>query len=151
MLGIDAVPALIEEARQRGLARYLELSYSDLTRFDLKERFDCVVCNFSLIGDTSVRNVFRCIPQLFNEDGIFTIQTLHPHSISNTAYEDGWKEGSWNGFSNKFSIPAPWYFKTLESWKELFREFKIDLIKTIEVKTPKVKTKVSILFISELS
>jgi len=53
--------------------------------------------------------------------GRFIVQTLHPVEASGTQrYVDGWRQGSWDGFSQRFVDPAPWYFRTLESWRALF-------------------------------
>ncbi|MCY7307894.1 MAG: hypothetical protein LH632_17530 [Rhodoferax sp.] len=45
-----------------------------------------------------------------------------------TAYADGWRLGSWDGFNQRFVNAAPWYFRTLESWRRLFPDFGLRLI-----------------------
>ena len=49
------------------------------------------------------------------------VQALHPVvACGDLPYQDGWRPGSWDGFGSGFIDPAPWYFRTLESWKALF-------------------------------
>jgi hypothetical protein len=46
---------------------------------------------------------------------------VHPLvSCREAPYVDGWREGSWAGFSSDFTDPPPWYFRTLASWVALF-------------------------------
>lgn len=57
---------------------------------------------------------------LAESGGSLVIQTLHPESAcGELPYEDGWRAGSWEGFSEDFVDPAPWYFRTVESWVAL--------------------------------
>src|SRR5690606_12652005 len=51
--GVDAVPALVAAARQAGSGRFLPMTYADLAAGALAERFDALVCNFSLLGEDS--------------------------------------------------------------------------------------------------
>ncbi len=120
-LGIDVVPKLVEEARRAGGGEFRTLSYEEITAGKLKVSVDVVVCNFALLGKESVEGLFKTVPSLLNSRGAFVVQTLHPvMACGDLPYRDGWREGSWAGFSNDFSNPAPWYFRTLESWIKLF-------------------------------
>jgi 2-polyprenyl-3-methyl-5-hydroxy-6-metoxy-1,4-benzoquinol methylase len=119
--GLDAVPALIEAARREGGASYHLLSYQQLAEGALTGSFDALVCNFSLFGDDSVARLLHALPAHLNAGGHLFVQTLHPAQVcGDQPGEDGWREGSWQGFSDAFSDPAPWYFRTLESWRQLF-------------------------------
>lgn len=121
--GIDAVAGLIDKARRLSAVQiaYEQLAYEELSATRITDHFDLAVCNFSLLGKESVEHVFKTIPQLLNPGGHFVVQTLHPLiSCGESAYEDSWREGSWAGFSDEFTDPAPWYFRTIESWTELF-------------------------------
>ena len=114
VLGVDAVPELIEYARKKGGGRFDVIAYENLSADVLKEKFDLAVCNFSLLGHESVTQLFQKIPFLLNHKGIFIIQTLHPVAgCGEGKYEDGWREGSWAGFSHAFQDPAPWYFRKI--------------------------------------
>ena len=123
VLGVDIVPALIDVARQSGPGRYQVQSYQDLSAESLNMQFDLVVCNFSLFGKDSVEQVFQQVPVLLNHGGVFVVQTLHPQVAgAYLEYIDGWHQGNWNGFNEQFTDPAPWYFRTIESWQALFSD-----------------------------
>ena len=63
--------------------------------------------------------------------GALIIQTLHPVvAVGDLPYVDGWRQGSWAGFSEDFSDPAPWYFRTTESWVRLLRKSGLRLDRT---------------------
>lgn len=123
--GIDAIPALIASAQQAGRGSYEVCSYQDLLegKFQPAASFDAIVFNFALFGDTLVRDVLKQLANYLSPGGKLIIQTLHPHTASvDQPYKTGWRNGSWAGFSDEFSDPAPWYFRTMESWSELFME-----------------------------
>ena len=58
---------------------------------------------------------------------------------------------SWTGFSNNFTNPPPWYFRTLETWKELFYHNGFSLSEILEPLNPKTKSFTSIIFIGEIT
>jgi len=122
VIGVDAVPALVEAARQAGAGDYRVLSYEEIATGGLNVRADALVCNFSLLGKESVEHLIQTVPRLLQPDGALIVQTLHPlMACGDAPYVDGWRTGSWTGFSEAFSDPAPWYFRTLESWIDLLR------------------------------
>ncbi len=124
VLGTDAVAELTAIAAQGAPpgTRFQTLSYQQIGAGVLKDRFDVVVANFSLLGDRSLDELFLAMPELLSPGGCLLVQTLHPLLVcADHPYVDGWREGSWAGFSPAFRTPAPWYFRTLESWMRLFR------------------------------
>lgn len=130
--GMDAIPAFIDKARELGAGNYQVMAYEELGKSQLPQRYDAVVCNFSLLGQESVEQVFANIPQALNSAGYFIVQTLHPcMHLGDALYCDGWREGTWVGFSDEFSDPAPWYYRTLSSWFNLFHRNGF-IIKTIQ-------------------
>lgn len=147
VIGIDTVPELIDEANKIGGATFHNLSYEEIFKTNFKTSFDLLVCNFSLFGNESVRTIFENAARLLSNDGFFIIQTIHPiHGCGKHPYKDGWREGSWTGFNTDFKNPAPWYFRTLESWKLLFSEYNIELIDIKEPINPLNKSITSIIF-----
>jgi 2-polyprenyl-3-methyl-5-hydroxy-6-metoxy-1,4-benzoquinol methylase len=119
--GTDAVPELIEYARQQGEEDFRVLNYEQLENADLGT-FDLVVNNFALLGDTSVNAFLKALPKLLNPGGACVIQTLHPVAFFHEGeYATGWKPGTWAGLPGDFGDPAPWYFRTLAGWLNLFR------------------------------
>lgn len=147
-MGVDITPELIKYAEKEGGGLFKAISFEDLSADILKEKFDVVVCNFSLLGNESVVHLFQQVPSLLKKDGVFIVQTIHPVAgCGKSKYKDGWRKGSWAGFSNNFSDPAPWYFRTLDTWKLLFIEHGLTLSKVVEPLNPKTQEVASIIFI----
>jgi 2-polyprenyl-3-methyl-5-hydroxy-6-metoxy-1,4-benzoquinol methylase len=118
VMGIDVVPALISAAKRLGPGTFAVHSYADVAAKTLNcGSFDAVVCNFSLLGKESVESLIGAIGGYLNPRGHFILQTLHPvAACGDRPYRDGWRPGSWTGFSADFSDPAPWFFRTMASW-----------------------------------
>lgn len=134
VLGADIVPELIERARQSDRGRFELASYNEIAAGKLAQKFDLAIANFSLLGDESVRDLFRSMPALLHPGGAFIVQTLHPTiTCGDLPYVDGWRDSSWAGFSNDFTDPAPWYFRTLASWIELYTA---NGLKIVEIREP---------------
>jgi 2-polyprenyl-3-methyl-5-hydroxy-6-metoxy-1,4-benzoquinol methylase len=130
--GIDAVAGLVEKAKEHKGGTFHVLEYEHISSNTINEKYDVAVCNFSLIGKESVEHIFKVIPEMLTSGGKLIIQTLHPHtSCGDAPYADGWREGTWEGFSKEFVDPSPWYFRTLETWSELYliNGLNIDMIK----------------------
>jgi 2-polyprenyl-3-methyl-5-hydroxy-6-metoxy-1,4-benzoquinol methylase len=148
--GVDVVPELIEQATHAGGGEFLVASYEQIAAGALDIKVDIVVANFSLIGKESVEGVVRRAPQLLTDGGALVIQTLHPVVAgAGLPYEDGWRNGSWTGFSDDFSDPAPWYFRTLESWKSLLAEAGFERIEIREPIHPGTGQPASVIFIAD--
>jgi 2-polyprenyl-3-methyl-5-hydroxy-6-metoxy-1,4-benzoquinol methylase len=149
-IGVDAIPALIESAKRNGTEDFRSLSYEQIAEGKLDISVDAIVCNFSLFGKESVEQLVRVIPSLLNSDGVFIVQTLHSMmACGELPYRDGWREGSWHGFNSDFTDPAPWYFRTLANWIDLFIESGLNLIKISEPIHPISQQPASILFIAQ--
>jgi len=148
--GVDVVPELIEQATRAGGGEFRVASYEQIAAGELDIKVDVVVANFSLIGKESVEGVVRRAPQLLTDGGALVIQTLHPVVAgAGLPYEDGWRSGSWAGFSDEFSDPAPWYFRTLESWKSLLRDAGFQTIDVREPIHPGTGQPASVIFIAD--
>lgn len=150
-LGTDAIPALIKYAKQNRAGRFQQLTYEQITPDLVDETFDVAICNFSLIGQASTEQVFNGVKQLLSPTGYFVVQTLHPvYSNGDQQYEDGWREGSWQGFNNDFTHPAPWYFRTVKSWQNLFLQHGFQSPEIREAIDTCTNTPASIIFIAKL-
>ncbi|OKH56097.1 SAM-dependent methyltransferase [Calothrix sp. HK-06] len=148
VVGVDVVPELIEKAQQAG-GDFLNVSYEEIQQDKLSISVDVVVCNFALFGKDSVEGLFKTITKLLNPNGLFIIQTLHPLlACGDFPYLDGWREGSWAGFNDDFTDPAPWYFRTLESWVKLFNDNGLRLIEMREPIHPNTQKPASVIFIA---
>ena len=148
MVGVDVVPGLIENARAAGGGDFRVLSYEQIAAGELDARVDAAVCNFSLIGKESVEGVFGAARSLLNPDGAFIVQTLHPAlACGDAPYRDGWREGSWAGFSADFADAPPWYFRTLESWIALFGRNGLRLLELREPVHPHTGKPLSVILV----
>ena len=151
VLGIDTVQQFIEEAQRTGKGEFRILSFEEIVDRKLDVTVDAIVCNFSLLGKESVDGVVRAASRLLNPRGVFIVQTLHPLiDCGDAPYLDGWREGTWAGFGNDFTDPAPWYFRTLESWIRLFLNGGFQLRELREPIHPKSGKPASVIFIAEL-
>jgi predicted TPR repeat methyltransferase len=135
VLGLDGVAALIEQAQRSGGGEFRLASYEQIAAGEIAVRSDVVVCNFSLLGKTSVEGLMRA--------------TLHPLiACGDAAYQDGWREGSWLGFDAAFVDPAPWYFRTLQGWIKLLSDHGLRLLELREPVHPTLKRPASVIFIA---
>jgi 2-polyprenyl-3-methyl-5-hydroxy-6-metoxy-1,4-benzoquinol methylase len=149
--GIDVIPEFIAAAQQQGVGRFQLLGYEDISDQSFDQKFDLLVCNFSLLGDSSVQHLFRMASTLLNPDGGMIVQTLHPLLACGEAdYQDGWRVGSWQGFSAEFRDPAPWYFRTIESWQALFTENGFQPVRIDEPVNPATQKPASIILSARL-
>ena len=149
---MDAIEALIAKARQSGGGEFYTARYEDLSQCLGKQKFDVAVCNFSLLGKESVEALLNAMPEILNDGGHFVIQTLHPLvSCGDAPYQDGWREGSWKGFSCDFCDAPPWYFRTLESWIALLTRSNLALYQLLEPVFSDSQKPASVIMVSELT
>jgi 2-polyprenyl-3-methyl-5-hydroxy-6-metoxy-1,4-benzoquinol methylase len=149
-IGTDAIPALIEQAQELGGGNFRTISYEEIAAGQLQISVDAIVCNFSLFGKESVEQLFQKIPSLLRPAGSLIVQTLHPLVAGGDQPEqDGWRAGSWQGFNADFIEPAPWYFRSLDSWLQLFKKNKLQLIEMREPRHPRTQQPASIIFVAE--
>jgi 2-polyprenyl-3-methyl-5-hydroxy-6-metoxy-1,4-benzoquinol methylase len=149
-IGVDVVPALIGQAQQAGGGDFRVSAYEDLTTGGLDITVDALICNFSLLGKAVVEQVFAVADKLLNPGGWLIVQTLHPPTVcGDLPYRDGWREGSWAGFGDEFSDPAPWYFRTLQSWIALFTDNDLRLLELREPLHPHTGKPASLILIGQ--
>lgn len=150
-IGIDAISGLIEAAQCSASGDFRVMTYEEIAAGKLDVKADTVVCNFSLLGKESVEDIFRTAASLLRPQGSFIVQTLHPvMACADVPYQDGWREGSWDGFNGSFIDPAPWYFRTIESWIKLFTENKFRVAQVREPIHPKTSKPASMIFIADM-
>jgi 2-polyprenyl-3-methyl-5-hydroxy-6-metoxy-1,4-benzoquinol methylase len=149
VLGIDAVAELTAIAADGAPpgARFQTLTYQEIAAGCLLEHFDGVVANFSLLGDRSLEELFPVLPRLLAPGGSVLVQTLHPVlACADQPYQDGWRQGSWAGFSPAFRDPAPWYFRTMASWLCLFHRHGLAVQELLEPMDPASGQPASVIF-----
>jgi SAM-dependent methyltransferase len=152
MLGVDVVPGLVEAARQAGGGDFRTMSYEEIAQGRLNLALDVAICNFSLLGDASVTDLFRAAPSFLRPGGAFVVQTMHPAAACGDApYRDGWREGSWDGFNAGFTDPPPWYFRTLASWVKLYGDHGLQLREVREPLHPRTGKPASLILVGSLA
>jgi 2-polyprenyl-3-methyl-5-hydroxy-6-metoxy-1,4-benzoquinol methylase len=152
MIGVDVVPGLIDMARSAGGGDFRVLSYEQIARGEMAAAADVGVCNFSLIGKESVEGVVGAAHLFLKPGGALIVQTLHPLvACGDAPYADGWREGSWAGFSAGFTDAPPWYFRTLESWASLFGDNGLRILEVREPIHPATGKPASVILIGELA
>lgn len=150
VLGIDAVPALVDAARTAGGGRFLAMDYAEVAGGALCERADVVTCNFSLLGGESVDALLRAVPSLLRPGGALVVQTLHPLTACGGApYVDGWRESSWAGCGDGFGQAAPWYFRTLAGWLDALARAGLYEVGRVEPMYPSTGKPASLILVAE--
>jgi 2-polyprenyl-3-methyl-5-hydroxy-6-metoxy-1,4-benzoquinol methylase len=148
--GMDAIAALVEQAKT--LSPNLEWeqkSYQDniAGASHNQEKFQIVSINFALFEKELVELLLLALPNYLLENGRIIIQTLHPlMAYGDAAYEEGWREGNWNGFSTAFKDPHPWYFRTMAAWVSLFTASGLILDQMQEPLHPETGKPASVIF-----
>ncbi|MCC2958518.1 class I SAM-dependent methyltransferase [Massilia sp. IC2-477] len=152
MVGVDAIAGLVEQARSAGGGEFRQLSYEQIAAGELQLAADVAVCNFSLIGDEATRGLLRAAPSYLRPGGHLIVQTVHPVvACGDAPYVDGWREGSWAGFSSAFADAAPWYFRTVSSWIALFVEHGLQVVEMREPLHPATRKPASLILTGRLA
>jgi SAM-dependent methyltransferase len=149
--GVDVVPELIAEAARLGGGEFHLKAYDAIADGHWRcGSFDAAVCNFSLLGKESVDSLIGAMGGYLGAAGYLIVQTLHPvAACGDNRYQDGWRPGNWQGFSTEFRDPAPWYFRTLESWISLLRRSGFELIECREPTAPDGVVPASVIFVGK--
>lgn len=151
MVGVDAIGGLVEAARAGGGGEFRVMSYEEIAAGQLQLATDVAVCNFSLIGEAATAGLLRAAPSYLRPGGTLIVQTVHPLvSCGDAPYADGWREGSWAGFSSDFTDPAPWYFRTLASWVSMFVDSGLRITSLREPVHPDTGKPVSLILMGQL-
>ncbi len=153
VLGVDAIAALIEAAKSspsdaESAPLFRTLDYAQVPLALAGERFDLIVCNFSLLDQAGVANLMLAIPALLAPNGTLLIQTLHPDFVGTPANRsDGWRSETWQGIGEDFRGQAPWYYRTLASWRRLFVQSDLQLTEQLEPPHPETGLPASVIFV----
>lgn len=151
MVGVDAIEGLVEQARAAGGGDFRVMSYEEIAAGQLALAADIAVANFSLIGKEAVDGLFAAAPTYLRRGGALIVQTVHPLvACGDAPYVDGWREGSWAGFSDAFVDAPPWYFRTISRWIALFADHGLRLAELREPLHPRTGKPVSLILVGEL-
>lgn len=153
VVGVDAIAALIEAAQDslsdaKPIPQFCVLDYDQVPLALAGEHFDLIVCNFSLLDRDGVANLMRTISTLLTPAGLVLIQTLHPEHVGTPeTRSDGWRSESWQGIGDDFRGRAPWYYRSMGSWRRLFAESGLQLVEKIEPLHPETGVPASVIFV----
>jgi len=151
MVGVDAIAGLVEQAREAGGGDFRVLSYEEIAAGKLALAADVAVANFSLIGNEAVDGLFAAAPTYLRAGGTLVVQTVHPLiACGDAPYVDGWRAGSWAGFSDDFKDAPPWYFRTVSSWIALFERHGLRVVEMREPLHPRTGKPVSLILAGRL-
>lgn len=148
--GVDAIPELVENAKNKGQGTFLTATYREIAEKDALDGqyFDLIVINFALIDHEETELLIHYLPNIINQQGHLVIQTLHPLSvIGSLDYKSGWQPGSWNGMKREFVQPYDWYFRTLGDWIRLFKNANLEVEDMIEPLHPETQQPASVIFV----
>jgi len=71
-VGVDATPALIDQARRAGGGEFIVTPYEAILHGLANGQFDVAVCNFSLFVKEVVQSLFAAVPFLLWPGGTFS-------------------------------------------------------------------------------
>lgn len=148
--GVDAIPALIENATTKGQGTFLVATYREIASGQVLfgQFYDAIVINFALIDQEETELLIQYLPNVINPGGHLLIQTLHPQSvIGSLDYKSSWQPGSWIGMKRDFVQPYDWYFRTLGDWIHLFKTADFYIHELIEPLHPASLKPASIIFV----
>ncbi len=152
--GVDAIPALIENAKTKGQGTFLTATYREIASGEafIGQFYDLIVINFALIDQEETDLLIRYLPNIIKSGGYLVIQTLHPLSvIGSRNYKSDWQPGSWNGMKRNFVQPYDWYFRTLGDWVRLFKSAGLDMADLVEPLHPQTQQPASVIFVLKKS
>ena len=146
--GVDGDAALVAAARAAGSRQVLQASYAQLAEgeLDIGSGYDLVCANFALLHQDIIPLLAAMKARLL-PGGAMLIQTLHPWSVADGDYQDGWREETFAGLSGGWQ-PMPWYFRTLASWLNALDMAGLRLLSLQEPQHPQSAVPQSLLMIA---
>jgi len=148
-VGVDGDAVLVEAARAAGSSAVHKASYEQLAaeEVDIGGDYDLICANFALLHQDIIP-LLAAMKALLAPSGTMVIQTLHPWSMANGDYQDGWREESFAGFAGQWQ-PMPWYFRTLASWLNALDMAGFRLVNLQEPQHPQSAVPQSLLLVAE--
>ncbi len=150
VVGIDGSGGLVTQARTaHENGTYLQHSYDEIASGAAlsEEKYDVIVCNFSLLGE-HLLELLSVLRSRLRSDGALVVQTTHPFmAVADGTYANGWRLEGFDMFEDEGWNPMPWYFRTFESWIELFRQSGLAVLLCKEPVDPQKRTPLSLIFV----
>lgn len=150
VVGLDAIPELLENAEKKGQGTYYQMSYEEIILGNPipEAPFDAAVFNFCLYQREGLSQLLRQVKKSLSENGYIAIQTLHPFFLlqNDLGYKSQWINDSWKGLPGNFTDGHSWYARTFESWISVFKKAGLQLHQLQEVTNDDHKP-ISVIFI----
>ncbi|QNT42934.1 MULTISPECIES: bifunctional 2-polyprenyl-6-hydroxyphenol methylase/3-demethylubiquinol 3-O-methyltransferase UbiG [Pseudomonas] len=148
-VGVDGGRALVDAARAAGSAEVHLASYAQLAAAQVYvgKDYDLICANFALLQQDIIP-LLAAMNALLAPGGALVIQTLHPWSVADGDYQDGWREESFAGFGGDWQV-MPWYFRTLASWLNALDMAGLRLVSLQEPQHPQSALPQSLLLVAE--
>ncbi|MCE5989160.1 class I SAM-dependent methyltransferase [Pseudomonas sp. 5FOS] len=148
-VGVDGDRALVDAARAAGSAEVHLASYAQLVDAQayVGQDYDLVCANFALLQQDIIP-LLAAMNALLVPGGALVIQTLHPWSVADGNYQDGWREESFAGLAGDWHV-MPWYFRTLASWLNALDMAGLRLVGLQEPQHPQSALPQSLLLVAE--
>ncbi|WP_343584340.1 class I SAM-dependent methyltransferase [Pseudomonas sp.] len=148
-VGVDGDRALVDAARAAGSAEVHLASYAQLVDAQayVGQDYDLVCANFALLQQDIIP-LLAAMNALLVPGGALVIQTLHPWSVADGNYQDGWREESFAGLAGDWHV-MPWYFRTLASWLNALDMAGLRLVSLQEPQHPQSALPQSLLLVAE--
>nr|WP_299383730.1 methyltransferase domain-containing protein [Allomuricauda sp.] len=122
-VGLDAIEALILEARKKGPQTFEVFTFEDIITGKVIPGgpFDCAVFNFCLYLEKGLPELLQNTLSQLNPEATLVIQTLHPYFLlqNNQPYQSQWLADSWKGLPGNFEDGHAWYARTFEDWSQV--------------------------------
>ncbi|MEC4560718.1 class I SAM-dependent methyltransferase [Pseudomonas inefficax] len=148
-VGMDGDRALVDAARAAGSAEVHLASYAQLAAEQacVGKDYDLICANFALLQQDIIP-LLTAMNALLVPGGALVIQTLHPWTVADGDYQDGWREESFAGFAGDWQV-MPWYFRTLASWLNALDMAGLRLVGLQEPQHPQSALPQSLLMVAE--
>ncbi|GLO46039.1 class I SAM-dependent methyltransferase [Pseudomonas putida] len=148
-VGVDGDRTLVDAARAAGSAEVHLASYAQLADAQayVGKDYDLVCANFALLQQDIIP-LLAAMNALLVPGGALVIQTLHPWSVADGNYQDGWREESFAGLAGDWHV-MPWYFRTLASWLNALDMAGLRLVGLQEPQHPQSALPQSLLLVAE--
>lgn len=153
VVGLDAIPQLLENAKKKGSGTYYQLSYEDIIKGNPipEAPYDAAIFNFCLYQKEGMDQLLKQVKNVLTENGYIAIQTLHPFFLlqNDMEYKSQWINDSWKGLPGNFTDGHSWYARTFESWISVFKKAGLQLHQLQEVTNDRHNPLSAIFILSE--
>ncbi len=151
-VGIDATELLIKQAKSlHPEGQYYLQSYEGIIAGTMlpESPYDAVVANFCLYQEWETPRLLNTLRSNLTPGGHIVIQTLHPFHIlrDGLSYTSQWMDDAWKGLPGAFTHPYKWYYRTFESWLEVFSNSGLSVKKLQEPLNPDKPFPLSVIFV----